>query len=585
MAGPPPADNASNIGFVDQFKSLSGTYWITNGMEMLERLAYYGLRTVLPVYMVLAVEEGGPEFDHIQKATIYFWWAAVQSFVPIVSGGYADSFGYKRTVGVSIAIKVLGYLVMAYAVELGAALSGGASTGEPGHIAVYAAFTVGALLLALGTAVFKPGLQGIIATQIKEENSSLGWALFYQLVNFGAFIGPPLAGILRIMSWKWVFVACAGIVSLNYLLLLTFAEPDKPAGAVEAARKKGFLTTLIESAEGILEPRLMAFLAIFSGFWAMFYQLFDLLPNFIEDWVDSSDVYASIAAPVFGLFGSVPPEAWGGMVPQEQLININAGLIMLFAFAVGYATGFLRSMQAMIVGILVSAVGIYSLGLATSGFWILGSIVLFSVGEMMASPTKMRYFAGIAPPDKKALYLGYVNATTGIGWSLGSLIAGTMYEEGGDKVVLARRHLVETGELTADAAEALPKTEVLPMLQDALGHADLMQTQTLLYTTYSPQHVWTWFTVVGIVSMVGLLAFDQVTRRKLAWEEDALIGITAVTTFICYDLGSWGYPIIGGWFLVHMGLRRVVGSRPVALLIFAETIGYVLYSVGSAMLG
>ena len=569
------ADDKSSAGFREQFTSLTATYWIANAMEMLERLAYYGLRTVLPVYMVLAVEQGGPQFDHIQKATIYFWWAAVQSFVPIVSGGYADSFGYKRTVGISIAIKIAGYVVMAYAIEIAAGLTGGASVGVPGHFAVYSVFMVGALLLAFGTAVFKPGLQGIIASQIKKDNASLGWALFYQLVNLGAFLGPPLAGAMQLMDWKYVFLSCAGIVTLNYGLFFTFAEPTEG----KSTEKPGsFLQTLVKSAEGIFEPRLMAFLAIFSGFWAMFYQLFDLLPNFITDWVDSSDLYDALAVPIAGIFGTSPPAQWLGMVPQEHMININAGLIMLFAFAVGYPTGFLRSMQAMIVGILVSAIGIYSLGMSTTGAFILGSIVIFSVGEMMASPTKMRYFAGIAPPGKKALYLGYVNATTGIGWALGSLIAGKMYEEGGDKVVLARRYLVEEQSLDATVVAELPKTEVLPLLAEKLAQSD-GAVRELLYATYAPQHVWTWFTVIGVVSMVGLIAFDQITRRQVTWEEEGLIGVTALVTGLCY---GW---MIGGWFLVHMTLRRLVGSRAVALLVMFEAGAYVAYSLAAALLG
>lgn len=575
MAGAPASDDKSTLGFGEQIKSLSWTYWVANAMEMLERLAYYGLRTVLPVYMVLAVEQGGPQFDHIQKASIYAWWAAVQSFVPIVSGGYADSFGYKKTVGLSIGIKVLGYVVMAYAIELAAALTGGASVGQPGHAAVYGVFTGGALLLAFGTAVFKPGLQGIIATQIKKDNASLGWALFYQLVNLGAFLGPPLAGVMRLMDWKYVFLSCAVIVSLNFGLFVTFKEPEE---GKDTSGPEPVFTTLIKSVEGILEPRLLAFLAIFSGFWAMFYQLFDLLPNFITDWVDSADVYDAMAAPLMGLFGSTPPAEWAGMVPQEHMINLNAGLIMFFAFAVGYVTGRLRSMQAMIAGILVSAVGIYSLGLATSGFWVLGSIAMFSVGEMMASPTKMRYFAGIAPPGKKALYLGYVNATTGIGWSLGSIIAGTMYEEGGDKVVLARRYLTEEVQMDAQAVADLPKSEVLPTLAQSLSQSE-GAVRDLLYTTYDPQSVWTWFTIVGIVSMVGLALFDWITRQDASWEEDALIGVTAVVTGICY---GWFYGLLFG---AHMLLRRFTNSRTVAYVLLVETVGLVVWQLGSGLLG
>lgn len=578
MAGAPDTDETSTLGLVEQFKSFSSTYWVANAMEMLERLAYYGLRTVLPVYMVLAVEQGGPQFDHLQKASIYAWWALVQSFVPIVSGGYADSFGYKKTVGISIGIKVLGYVIMAYAVEAAAVVTGGASTGVAGHGAVYAMFWLGATFLAFGTAVFKPGLQGIIATQIKKDNASLGWALFYQLVNLGAFLGPPLAGIMRLMDWKYVFLSCAVIVSLNFGLFFTFSEPEE---GKDDSGPEPFFTTLIKSVEGILEPRLLAFLAIFSGFWAMFYQLFDLLPNFITDWVDSSDVYAAVASPLMGLFGSTPPEEWAGMVPQEHMINLNAGLIMLFAFAVGYVTGRLRSMQAMIVGILISAVGIYSLGLATSGVWVLGSIAMFSVGEMMASPTKMRYFAGIAPEGKKALYLGYVNATTGIGWSLGSIIAGSMYQEGGDKVVLARRYLTDEVGMGAQAVADLPKSDVVSTLATQLGQTE-GAVRDLLYTTYDPQGVWTWFTVVGLVSMVGLAAFDWITRQDAAWEEDALIAVTALVTGICY---GWPYGLAFGGVML---LRRFTSSRTVAwplILVAAVGVAWQLWAVFGGLLG
>jgi hypothetical protein len=190
----------------------------------------------------------------------------------------------------------------------------------------------------------------------------------------------------------------------------------------------------------------------------------------------------------------------------------------------------------------------------------------------------MRYFAGIAPPGKQALYLGYVNATTGIGWSLGSLIAGTMYEEGGDKVVLARRYLVEEQGMPAAEVEAIAKTEVLPTLADKLSQTE-GAVRDLLYTTYEPQHVWVWFTVIGVVSMLGLLAFDQITRRNVSWEEEALIVVTGLVTGICY-----GWPI-GLWFFGHMLVRRFVGSRPIALLIMVEIAGYVAWSVGTSVLG
>ncbi len=543
------ATETSDEGLLTQLREFPAPFWIANTMEMLERLAYYGLRTVLPVYMVLSIEEGGPQFTHIQKGLIYAWWAAVQSFLPVVTGGYADRYGYKSTVGVSIAIKMAGYIVMAYATEMASAMTGGASDTVPGHETVFAIFAAGALLLAAGTAIFKPGLQGIIAVNLPDKRASLGWSVFYQLVNVGGFLGPILAGVMRLMAWKWVFISCAAIVALNYLLFFTFDEPEKPHAEEES---RGVLRVFWDSAIGITEPRLMAFLVIFSGFWMMFYQLFDLLPNFIDDWVDSRDVVDTLVRPVFAMFGGEIPAQWKGHLPQEYMININAGMCMLFAFYIGFWTGKVRSMTAMVAGILVSAGAIYALGMSDNGWWTLLAIASFSLGELMASPTKLRYFAGIAPPGKKALYLGYVNATTGIGWAIGSTIAGELYEKSGDKVVLARRYLVEILGQDAAAVAKMAKTTVLPKLA-ALKGVDLEGARVLLWDTYEPWRVWGTFALIGVVSMAGLLVFDQITRREPEWEPFALIAVAGAVAAYSYGV-MWSVifaVLMGLWLVLH----------------------------------
>ena len=552
------SEEENSLGLLAQLFSFNSVFWIATCMEMFERLAYYGLRTVLPVYMVLAVEEGGPEFSHDQKGMIYMWWAFVQSFVPIVSGGYADRYGYKLTVGVSIAIKVAGYLVMAFAVDIAAAMTGGESLSVPGHFIVVWVFLVGALLLALGTAVFKPGLQGIIAVNMEKSAASTGWAVFYQLVNFGAFFGPFLAGWMRLLTWRWVFVSCAVVVSLNYLLLLTFAEPEKPSMATQDDHDSEnnvveFLLVMWRSFIGICEPRLMAFLVAFSGFWMMFYQLFDLLPNFIEDWVDSSMIFAAVLVPVFAEVGMTPPAEWGGQVPQEWMINLNAGMIMLFAFAFGFVTGKMRSMVAMMLGIFLSAVAIYGLGMSSNGWWVLAAIAFFSVGEMLASPTKLRYFSEIAPAGKKGLYLGYVNATVGIGWGIGSRIAGDLYQNGGDKVVLARRYLVEELGHDGAAVELLTKTEVMPALAKATGQTP-DGVRMMLWDLYEPFFVWGHFAQIGVAAMIALLVFDQITRRDLEQEGVLLLALTVAVASWRYS-PYWGL-FFGGLIALHEALGR-----------------------------
>ena len=117
MAAPPPTapadDTSPPVSLSAQLKDLDSRFWIVNTMEMFERLAYYGVRTVVPLYMVLSREEGGPELSHEQKGVIFAWWAGMQSVLPMFTGGYADRYGHKQTIAAAIVLKIIGYLMMA----------------------------------------------------------------------------------------------------------------------------------------------------------------------------------------------------------------------------------------------------------------------------------------------------------------------------------------------------------------------------------------------------------------------------------------------------------------------------------------
>ena len=237
-------------------------------MELVERFAYYGVRVVLPVFMVEAISNGGPEFTHIQKGTIYAIWALVQSFVPIFTGGLADRYGFKLNIAISTVLKIIGYLIMGYAITIGEMVSGLslAEARPDGLDSTYEIFFAGAMFLALGTAIFKPGLQGLIAHQMPIGKESLGWGMFYQMVNIGGFIGPMLAGYLRVLDWEYVFLVCAAGIALNFIPLFMFKEPHHE----DVDADKSVLRVIGDSFKGLLEPRLFFFTMAFAGFWLMF---------------------------------------------------------------------------------------------------------------------------------------------------------------------------------------------------------------------------------------------------------------------------------------------------------------------------
>src|SRR5690606_2768272 len=115
------------------------------------------------------------------------------------------------------------------------------------------------------------------------------------------------------------------------------------------------------------------------------------------------------------------------------------------------------------------------------------------------------------PPGKEGQYMGYVNMTVGIGWSIGSIVAGEMYQEGGDKIVLASRYLREHAGMSAEAVEALDRGEVMEVFQRTL-EVDAWGARELLWRTYEPYSMWLVFTLIGLGSMLLLVIYDRVTR-------------------------------------------------------------------------
>ncbi|MDP8205419.1 MAG: MFS transporter [Candidatus Electryonea clarkiae] len=476
-------------------------YWMLNGIEMWERMAYFAVRSVVAVYIMQADDPNGLHFTAFQKGQIYAWWFVFQSVLPMITGGYADRYGYKKTLFFSVSMNIAGYILMAY-------------------MRSYWGFFFGVMVLATGTAFFKPSLQGSLAQNLTKKNSSVGWGIFYWVVNIGAFAGPFLAGYLRHEhSWRHLFIASAVITSLNYLMLFTFK--DFPSGADKTLNP---LQVFVRTMRNIFEPRLITWLLIMSCFWLMMYQLWDLHPNFLTDWNDSG----SIA----DLFRKLPfiPDGWaiqtdrGLQVPQEYLLNVNAGFIILLMIPVAWMVRKLRTLEAMAIGMSVAMFGILVAGFTASGSVFVLGVILFSLGEMLTGPKKNEYLGLIAPPGKKALYLGYVNIPVGIGGWTGSILAGFVYGRWGEKAVLAQKYLLQhtpmgEGKTWSGNPDQLTellnvtRTESFLKLQEVTG-LDAVEATKMLWDLYNPQYyVWTPFAVIGFFAVIALIIFAKMAKR------------------------------------------------------------------------
>ena len=490
-----PPENAPKLGFLETLKTFPRSFWMGCSVEMFERLSYYGVRTVLPLYIAQADDPGGLHFSQAQKANIFFAFALVQAIVPAASGGFADRYGYKKAIATAVTLICTGYVLMA-------------------NVRSFPAFLGSYLIVAFGTAIFKPGIQGTLAQSMTKKNSSVGWGLFYWLVNVGGALGPFFAAVLR-ANWSLVFYGSAVAMALNYLMLFTYKEVDSGGD-----KKKSAGRVLVDTIKNLKDLRLLTVIFLFSGFWMMLYQLWDLMPNFYADWVNSTPLVEKLPWIPKALLAA---DARGLQLKQEIALNLNSTLVVFFVVFISFLVARLRVMTSIALGVLIATGGTLLFGTSPSVYVLFMGIVLFSIGEMLTGPKKTEFFSLIAPAGKKALYLGYVNIPVALGQGIGAKLGGWQYGRNGEKAVLSLRYLAEKTDHHAPGVwdgdvdhlaefTGVKRPAAFETLTSVLGQ-DANAVTDLLWTTYKPHHVWYWFSAVGLFSLTGILIFSQVSKR------------------------------------------------------------------------
>lgn len=452
-------------------------------------------------------EEGGLELDNTDKGIFFGTWSLIQCLLPMFTGGFSDRYGYRLSLMIAFGINIVGYGMMGYTHD-------------------WWSFMLACCLIGTGTAIFKPPLHGTLAHCVNESNSSIGWGLFYQVVNIGGFIGPMVCGYLRLLEWRYAFFAAAGIIVVNILITALFLKDYAKEGTQgETAKRKGAREVFIEAMTTLADVRFAVFLAIFSGFYFMFMQLFDQLSIFIKQWIDSNDV-ATFLAGVTGMEFFENLAANNGQVNPEWIVNVDAGAIIVFVLLVSYISGRFRHISAMIVGMFIACGGLLMAGSVTTGWLCVLGIFIFSIGEMACGPKFSEYVGLMAPPDKKALYMGYSNIPFAVGWAGANFIGGPLYDHLSDKFKLARDYLVTELGQDASLVESLTKSEVMTTLTESLGQSEAAVRQ-MLWQHYHPQNFWLICMGIGLASTLAMVGYhfwllaDVRKRADLGGEDSA----------------------------------------------------------------
>ncbi len=451
-------------------RNLPASFWLANVMEIFERMSWYGFFAVSSLYITGSVEEGGLGFTDEDRGVLQGVVTFFLYLFPVVTGALADRYGFRKTLVVAYLLLVPGYYLLGQFSSFwgffGAFMfvAVGAAVFKPVIIATVAR-TTNSKTAPIGFGIFymMVNIGGFLGPVVAGVVRGWGWNYVFIMssvwisLNFIVVLfyrepggageeahkksfGQVMSGMVEVMGngrffitvfgtlillvlgskwveWKWVLLATGGWIGINLIIDvgLKFAGKVGQGGLVDKMR--------------IGNWRFVLFLLLMSGFYSAFNQLFITLPLYIRDFTDTRPIYDLAAWLIHGVGITASDESLQtflltsrGTFKPEYLININAGCIVLFQLFVSSYFSKRRPFVAILVGLGLVVVSFSLFTLGVSAWAVVGGIVIFSFGEMMASPKAKEYVGRIAPPDRVGLYMGYFF------WcmALGNLISGVM---------------------------------------------------------------------------------------------------------------------------------------------------------------
>jgi dipeptide/tripeptide permease len=363
-------------------------FWVANVLELFERFAYYGSKAILAVYVAeqvgLGPDAAGWLVGSLFNTLLYF--------LPPLAGTIVDRYGFRRSLAICFAVFSIGYFLIGL---------GGLPAGQPlvQALGTRTYMVLALIVTAAGGSLIKPSVVGTVARTTTSASKSLGYSIYYMLVNFGGAVGPLLAVVVRENLGIAYVLVMSSLTTFLLLVatLLFFSEPRRPADLPPATSMRKVVADMLKVFRDL---RFVSFLVIFSGFWVMFWQIFYSLPFYVKDVL--------------------------GYSRFEVIETVDAWTIIFVTVPATALAKKLRPIAAMTLGFALATASWFVMGSFQSLPITVAAIVMFAVGEATQAPRYYEYVADLAPREQVGTYMGFSFLPIAIGTFVAGAIAGPL---------------------------------------------------------------------------------------------------------------------------------------------------------------
>jgi len=319
-------------------------------------------------------------------------------FLAAFGGALADRLGFRRSLSLAYLILSVSYFLLG-------------SIAAPWLGPVRAALPLGVLvtfilmLPALGVALVKPCVVGTTARASTENVRSIGYSIYYTLVNVGGAVGPYMASwVHQHLSVENVFRVAALSVALMFFAVLLFFKEPRRAGEAQTA---SLAQAAANFATVVANPRFMLFLIIFSGYYVAFWQEFIALPIYIHDYINPKS-------------------------DTELLLVTDPLVVIAFQLAVSFLIRKMPAFRAITLGTFISGIAWVLLIVHPTVPMAVATLVVVAIGEITQQPRYYEYISRLAPPGQQGTYMGFAFLPIGIGSLVGGWFSGVLIHHFGE---------------------------------------------------------------------------------------------------------------------------------------------------------
>lgn len=372
----------------------SKAFWVANTVELLERAAYYGVFIVITLYLSRILG-----FNDLQAAAIAGTFSAFLYLLPTFAGAIADKIGFRRSMLLAFSLLTIGYSGLA----LFPTYLESAGLVEYGKTTIFKGLTESGLrygiipimaLIILGGAFIKSVISATVARETTASTRAKGFAIFYGMVNIGAFSGKTIVKPLREAMGN------EGLINLNYFsasmtLLALIAIWFFYKSSHHSGEGKTFRQIWHALLKVCTNGRLITLIVIITGFWMVQHQLYATMPKYVLRLAGegaSPSWYANVNPLVVVLTVNLVTQI---MRKRTALTSMTVGMFIMPVSALCMAYGNMLNPQSTI------------LTMHPVAFMMVVGIVFQGIAETFISPRFLEYFSLQAPKGEEGLYLGF----------------------------------------------------------------------------------------------------------------------------------------------------------------------------------